>query len=302
MLFNINDSIFAYTGKMPTNSYHKYCKNIYSQNGEDGILEQLLNELCISSGSFCEFGASDGISSSNTRNLIEQRGFYGLYIEPGNSFSSLLENTKQFNRITCINDIVSHENSNKSLETYIDAAKLPRDFDVLSIDVDSYDYQIWEKFTYNPKIVIIEVNSYRDPIVTELNALPQTEMNIDILKKTKPERIACGTSFLPIITLGLKKGYIPVSFTGNIIFIRKDLISFIKEFPIKISSDPYDYLYLYGNLSLWDNKWYSCGILLFNTAVRNYYLTFKKTFIDLSWIYNHIETYGVELWNYENNL
>ena len=233
---------------MPINSYHKYCKNIYIQNGEDGILEQLLNELYISSGSFCEFGASDGIGSSNTRNLIEQRGFYCLYIEPGNSFFYLLENTKQFNRITCINDIVSHENTNKSLETYIDSAKLPHDFDVLSIDVDSYDYQILEKFTYNPKIVVIEINSYRDPIITELNVIQQTEMNIDILKNEKPERIACGTSFLPIITLGLKKGYIPVSCTGNIIFVRKDLISFIKEFPIKISADPYDYLYLYSTL------------------------------------------------------
>jgi hypothetical protein len=60
----------------------------------------------------------------------------------------------------------------------------------------------------------------------------------------------------------LKKGYIPALFRDNIIFVRKDLISFIKKFSIKISSDQYDYLYT--NLSMWGNKWYSCGILLFN--------------------------------------
>ena len=46
------------------NTYHKYCKNVHSQNGEDGIIEQLLKELNIKTGTFCEFGASDGINSS----------------------------------------------------------------------------------------------------------------------------------------------------------------------------------------------------------------------------------------------
>ena len=81
MLFNAIDTIVKYTGELPENSHHQFCRNVYSQNGEDGLLDQLLNELGIQTSTFCEFGASDGINSSNTRNLIEQRGFTGLYIE-----------------------------------------------------------------------------------------------------------------------------------------------------------------------------------------------------------------------------
>ena len=48
MLYNfssINDNRIKYNNILPSNTYHKFCKNYYSQNGEDGILEQLLKEL-----------------------------------------------------------------------------------------------------------------------------------------------------------------------------------------------------------------------------------------------------------------
>jgi len=41
--------------------YNVYQKNIHSQNGEDGIVEELLKRLNIESGYVCEFGAWDGI-------------------------------------------------------------------------------------------------------------------------------------------------------------------------------------------------------------------------------------------------
>ena len=42
---NISDNRILWNYNIPNNSYHKYCKNIYSQNGEDGIIIQLLKEL-----------------------------------------------------------------------------------------------------------------------------------------------------------------------------------------------------------------------------------------------------------------
>ena len=76
-----NHNNIEYEFELPTHTYHKYCKNIYSQNGEDGILQQLIKELNIKNGTFCEFGASDGITSSNTYNLIKNFNFSGLAIE-----------------------------------------------------------------------------------------------------------------------------------------------------------------------------------------------------------------------------
>ena len=41
--------------------YNTYAKNIYSQNGEDGIISELLKRLEINNGWVCEFGAQDEI-------------------------------------------------------------------------------------------------------------------------------------------------------------------------------------------------------------------------------------------------
>ena len=51
-------------------------KNIYSQNGEDGIIEKLVSVLKIGSGFFVEFGAWDGKHWSNSYNLY-QNGWHG---------------------------------------------------------------------------------------------------------------------------------------------------------------------------------------------------------------------------------
>ena len=60
--------------------YNRYAKDVHSQNGEDGIVEELLKRLNINSGWVCEFGAWDGIHLSNTFNLV-QKGFNAVFIE-----------------------------------------------------------------------------------------------------------------------------------------------------------------------------------------------------------------------------
>lgn len=65
------------------------------------------------------------------------------------------------------------------------------DFDVLSIDIHCDDYYVWENMkNYKPKIVIFEVNSYRDPIFVELPRRPSTSHNIDLLCEQIPSRVA----------------------------------------------------------------------------------------------------------------
>ena len=63
--------------------YDKYKKNVYSQNGEDGVLVKLIEELNlnISDMWLVDVGAYDGISYSNFRKLIEQ-GANAVLIEP----------------------------------------------------------------------------------------------------------------------------------------------------------------------------------------------------------------------------
>lgn len=189
--------------------YNKYAKNVYSQNGEDGIIEELLQRLNISSGWVCEFGAWDGIYLSNTFNLI-QKGFNGIYIEGDESkFQDLLKTVEKHNKIVPINKFIKHDIHEQSLDTILKDTNIPIDFDVLSIDIDSYDYHIWESLKiYSPKIVIIEINS---------------SINTNVENHIHQEGVYQGTSFKPMLDLGVKKGYKFVLHTGNMIFVRNDL-------------------------------------------------------------------------------
>jgi len=61
---------------------YKYKKNYYSQNGEDGVTEEILRRLNIKKGCFVKIGAWNGKHLSNTYFLLE-RGWQGIAIEGG---------------------------------------------------------------------------------------------------------------------------------------------------------------------------------------------------------------------------
>lgn len=189
----------------------QYRKNIHSQNGEDGILQELLRRLDISQGWLCEFGAWDGIQYSNTFSLVKTGNYNAIYIEARDDYyQDLLKTCRSYPNITPINCKVEYEGEN-TLDSILANTPIPEDFDILSIDIDSYDYQVWRSVEqYNPKIVVIEINSSISPLVDD-----------HIHDGTKKE----GTSFLPMVKLGEEKGYTLVCHTGNLIFIRNDLAS-----------------------------------------------------------------------------
>jgi len=192
------------------NFYRQYQKNIYSQNGEDGVISEILKRLHIHVGWVCEFGAWDGIHLSNTFNLVKQ-GFNAVYIEGDESkYHDLLKTVSKYdNKIKPIKAFVDHKNTSNSLDNLLKTTNIPIDFDVLSIDIDSYDYQVWKSVEiYKPKIVIIEINS-------SVNVTDSTWIHDD----DKFE----GTGFKPMYDLGIEKGYTFVLHTGNMVFIRSDM-------------------------------------------------------------------------------
>ena len=58
----------------------KYKKNIFSQNGEDGIIDYLLESLLIKKPKFIEIGVGD-YTEANTRYIFETRSPKGLIID-----------------------------------------------------------------------------------------------------------------------------------------------------------------------------------------------------------------------------
>lgn len=192
--------------------YNLYAKNVHSQNGEDGIIQELFSRLGIENGWVCEFGAWDGIHLSNTFNLVKTGKFKAVFIEGDPiKFKDLLKTQKQYPNIIPIQEFVDHnQDSNYNLDSLLQQTDIPKDFELLSIDIDSFDYQVWKSLEYyKPKIVIIEINS---------GINPNSEDHIH-----SPGKYS-GTSFNPTLKLGQSKGYTFLLHTGNMFFIRNDLL------------------------------------------------------------------------------
>lgn len=90
---------------------NKYRKNIYSQFGEDGVIQEICLRLEIPIGSFVEFGAWGGKHFSNSYHLLEQ-GWNGIYIEGDEKkFDDLILNMRGFqDRVTLINAFQEQSN------------------------------------------------------------------------------------------------------------------------------------------------------------------------------------------------
>lgn len=194
---------------MPASSLLSFRKNIYSQNGEDGVLEEILRRLGIRSGWACEFGAWDGKHLSNTYQLLEL-GWQVLMIE-GNTdrFKDLLSSAANHaGRLHALQALVLPEGDG-TLDCLLAGTPIPRDFEVLSIDIDSCDYQVWRSVReYRPKIVVIEINSSYRPGI----------------RGTHGEEFK-GSTFTSTLELGHEKGYRLACHTGNMIFVREDLFA-----------------------------------------------------------------------------
>jgi hypothetical protein len=185
----------------------RYRRNVHSQKGEDGVLAELLRRLRVDKGWFCEFGAWDGRYLSNTLRLLEE-GWSGVMIEGDPVRSRDLQKTvRDFDgRLHAIEAFVDHCPGPRTLDALLAATPIPREFEVLSIDVDGPDYQIWESFTsYRPLLVIIEIHSGYPP--------GHEHIHTDG---------APSSSFTSMIKLGRTKGYVPLVHTGNLFFIRAD--------------------------------------------------------------------------------
>lgn len=197
---------------------------VFSQFGDDGIIQWLVNYLDITTKTFVEFGVEKYIES-NTRFLLFNNNWRGLVIDAD------VENIKYIK-----NDIVSYFFDLHSIAAFItkdnindliNSKSIGDDLGLLSIDIDSNDYWIWlslEKI--NPVIVISEYNA-------EFGLNPWTipyQENFVWDKSNAP--YYWGSSLLSLCDLADLKGY---SFIGcnsqgnNAYFIRNDKMKGLKK-------------------------------------------------------------------------
>lgn len=160
-------------------------KKIYSQNGEDGIIEALFETLGTTNRYFVEFGVEDGVEC-NTAALLE-RGWNGLMMDLG----GVCRNP----RATIRQEYVFAENVNLLFNRY----RVPERFDLLSIDIDGNDFWVWLEVVARPRVVVIEYNASYPPDECRTIVYDPTFqfLGTDYF----------GASLLALQTLGQRKGY-----------------------------------------------------------------------------------------------
>ncbi|MER9829157.1 hypothetical protein NKJ51_12320 [Mesorhizobium sp. M0134] len=130
---------------------------VFSQWGEDGIIEWLVHKNGPMPESFVEFGVED-YREANTRFLLTTRNWVGLIIDGSQENIRIAKSDaiSWKHDLTALASFVTAENINSLIES----SGLSGDIGILSVDIDGNDYWLWKAITcVNPQIVIVEYNS-----------------------------------------------------------------------------------------------------------------------------------------------
>lgn len=173
--------------------YEKFKRDVFSQRGEDGVIDYFLKKMGINTGYFVEFGAWDGKHLSNCANLAQQ-GWNGCFIEGDSErFRDLVSNYGDNDKVKALNRFITPKGDN-SLDSVLTGIGAPRKLDVLSIDIDGYDYAVWEHLVnFDARLVIVEYNP----------TIPANVVHI----QDEYDQTCFGNSLAAFWDLGLKKGY-----------------------------------------------------------------------------------------------
>ena len=194
---------------------------VYSQWGEDGLIQHLVAEVPVARRVFVEFGVED-YEEANTRFLLTNDGWSGLVLDGSE------ENILRIRR-----DPVSWQYNLKARHAFVTRENIDRllteeglagDIGLLSIDIDGNDYWVWEAIgAVSPAIAVIEYNARfgaeRAVAVPYDAAFERT--------RAHPSMIYYGASLRALWRLGQRKGFALVGCNragNNAFFVRKDLL------------------------------------------------------------------------------
>jgi hypothetical protein len=182
---------------------------VRSQHGEDGILEAIFRVVGTTNKYCAEFGAGSG-RECNSAYLVRAQGWSGLWMD-GNPRKSGASS----GAVKVRQEFITADN----IAALFAKHGVPREFDLLSIDIDGNDYWVWKNLVdYRPRVVVIEYNA----------AVPPTEARVIaydpafVWQKTD----YYGASLLALERLGHAKGYALVACDesgANAFFVEQKL-------------------------------------------------------------------------------
>lgn len=170
---------------------NQYGHNAHSQNGEDGIIIECIGRMGLPFGHAVEAGGNDGLWMSNTRHLIES-GWSCLFVEV--NYDLYLQCKANWQHNPQVRSQCSRVDG-KNINAFVDER-----CDLLSLDTDGSDYQIFAGLEAKPKIVIVEIDSSIPPNDPSFNS-------------------DGAAGYFRGVELGLEKGYFLLCHTGNLVFV-----------------------------------------------------------------------------------
>ena len=194
---------------------------VFSQFGEDGIIQYLISRVPIERDVFVEFGVGD-YRESNTRFLLCNDNWRGLILDAGTAHLDFVRSNPLGWRhsIEARSIFVTRENINEAIAD----AGIAGEVGLLSIDIDGNDYWVLDAIkAISPRILIAEYNSTFGPEATvSVPYTPRFER-----AKAHYSHLYWGASLAAICLAADRKD---MAFVGsnsagnNAFFVRRDVV------------------------------------------------------------------------------
>ena len=189
----------------------------FSQWGDDGIIDWLIDNLKLKNKRFVEIGIED-YWECNTRFLLKKRNWNGLIIDMSKDHIQKIKSQSLYwkHNIIAKQIKITKENINKTL---IDA-KFNKNIGLLSLDIDGNDYWIIKALNINADIIVCEYNGV---FGEQHNITVPYKKNFDRTKEHY-SNLYYGCSIKALISLMLTKEFIFIgtnSAGNNAYFLQK---------------------------------------------------------------------------------
>ena len=215
ILSKLNSSLSA-------KSIREYEFRVFSQWGEDGIIQRLTEVIDIKNKTFIEFGVED-FFESNCRYLMTKDNWSGFVMDGSRRNVSRLKNSNFYwkHQLEAKAAFITRENINELLET----SGFDHDLGILSIDLDGIDYYILDAITdFKPRILICEFN----PVFGGTRKISVPYKADFSRTKAHYSNLYWGASLAAVVDLANRKGYALVGTNSagqNAFFVRQDLLN-----------------------------------------------------------------------------
>ncbi len=219
-----------------SNSLKDHEFKVFSQWGEDGILQWIVDHIDIKNKTFIEFGVED-FRESNCRYLMMSRGWSGFVLDGAES------NVRAIHRaywnwrydLVAVSAFVTREN----VEELLSKSGFDSDIGILSVDIDGMDYHVLERIElFRPSVIVAEYNAlFGDTRTITVPYDPTFTRG-----RAHYTHLYFGASLAALTHLALAKGYALVGTNSNGVnafFIRRDLMrSPLRELSVKEGFTP----------------------------------------------------------------